>query len=124
MTLYDRAMDAIKSGGEWISSPFLEGEICEFTPVAEACVVGVKHPQWDERPIALIALKPEYKGKTTEEDIRNFLMKKVDDGKIRKWAIPDKLIVVDAIPKNAVMKFDKRAVRQQYDDIFSEATGQ
>jgi len=124
MTLYDRAMDAIKSGGEWISSPFLEGEICEFTPVAEACVVGIKHPQWDERPIALIALKPEYKGKATEEDIRNFLLKKVDDGKIRKWAIPDKLIIVDAIPKNAVMKFDKRAVRQQYADIFSEATGQ
>ncbi len=62
----DRVKDVIKSGGEWISSVDLENYLMAHPAVYEACVIAAEHPKWQERPIALVVLKPEYKDKVTK----------------------------------------------------------
>ena len=58
MQITDRAKDVIKSGGEWISSIDLENLAVGHPDVAEAAVIGVPHPKWDERPLLVVVLKP------------------------------------------------------------------
>ncbi|MGH3380900.1 MAG: long-chain fatty acid--CoA ligase, partial [Actinoallomurus sp.] len=58
LTLTDRAKDVIKSGGEWISSIAIENIAVCHPSVAEAAVIGVAHPKWDERPLLIAVLKP------------------------------------------------------------------
>jgi fatty-acyl-CoA synthase len=70
----DRTKDIIKSGGEWISSITLENLIMAHPKVAEAVVIGVYHPKWQERPVAFVVLKP---GEAAEEnEIIDFLKDK------------------------------------------------
>ncbi len=57
MQITDRSKDVIKSGGEWISSIDLENLAVGHPKVAEAAVIGVRHPKWDERPLLVIVLK-------------------------------------------------------------------
>jgi fatty-acyl-CoA synthase len=109
--IVDRAGDLIKSGGEWISSLDLDDYMMRHPGVAEAATIGVPHPQWDERPLAFVVPRPEYKGKLTGEDIKRFLL---DEVKIAKWWVPDDFIFVDEIPKTAVLKFDKKLLREKY----------
>jgi fatty-acyl-CoA synthase len=111
----DRIKDVIKSGGEWIPSPLVEGLIMGHPDVLEACVVGVYHPQWIERPIAIVAPKP---GRSIQkEDIINFLKEAAERGIIQKWWIPDEIIFVDEVPKTAMGKFDKKLLRDKYRDV-------
>ncbi|HEY6537923.1 MAG TPA: long-chain-fatty-acid--CoA ligase, partial [Candidatus Dormibacteraeota bacterium] len=49
--IVDRTKDLVKSGGEWISSVILEGELMAHPKVKEAAVVGFPHPHWIERPV-------------------------------------------------------------------------
>ena len=58
MTITDRAKDVIKSGGEWISSIEIENIAVGHPAVAEAAVIGIPHPKWDERPLLIVVLKP------------------------------------------------------------------
>ncbi|MHA1580556.1 MAG: AMP-binding protein [Candidatus Freyarchaeota archaeon] len=111
----DRAKDAIKSGGEWIPSSRLEGFISTHPAVAEVAAIGVPDPKWVERPIALIVPKPEYKGKVTEDDIKNHLIKEhVETGAMPKWWIPDKIIFLDETPKTSTGKINKKVLREKY----------
>ena len=57
MRITDRAKDVIKSGGEWISSIDLENLAVGHPDVAEAAVIGVPHPRWDERPLLVVVPK-------------------------------------------------------------------
>ena len=104
--LVDRTKDLVKSGGEWISSVELEGLIMGHPQVLEACVIGVPHPKWDERPIACVVPKPDFAGQLTKEDILDYLRPR-----IAKWWLPDDIIFIDAIPKTSVGKFDKKLLR-------------
>jgi len=113
LKLVDRIKDLVKSGGEWISSVDMENEIMRHPAVLEATVVGVFHPKWDERPMALVVVREEDRATTSEEDIRNILRKT-----FAKWQIPETIVFVDEIPKTSVGKFDKKVVREQYKDIF------
>jgi fatty-acyl-CoA synthase len=108
--LVDRTKDLVKSGGEWISSVELESRIMGHPKVLEACVVGMPHPKWDERPLAYVVPKPEYIGQITKEEIIDYLRPQ-----IAKWWLPDDVLLVDAIPKTSVGKFDKKALRSRYD---------
>lgn len=107
--LVDRTKDLVKSGGEWISSVELESLIMGHPKVLEACVVGVPHPKWDERPLACVVAKPDYAGQITKEEIIEYLRPHV-----AKWWLPDDVMFVDAIPKTSVGKFDKKVLRSQY----------
>ena len=103
----DRAKDLVKSGGEWISSVDLENALMGHPAVKEACVVGIPHPKWQERPLAAIVLKD---GKETScEELRNFLATS-----FAKWQLPDAFVFLDAIPRTSVGKFKKIALREQF----------
>ena len=109
MQITDRAKDVIKSGGEWISSIDIENLAVGHPKVAEAAVIGVAHPKWDERPLLVIVLK---KGEaTTKEEILRFMQ-----GKIAKWWIPDDVAFVEEIPHTATGKIQKLTLRQQFKD--------
>ncbi|HZL39397.1 MAG TPA: AMP-binding protein, partial [Pseudolabrys sp.] len=109
MQITDRAKDVIKSGGEWISTIDLENLAIGHPKVAEAAVIGVAHPKWDERPLLVIVLK---KGEVaTKEDILGFMQ-----GKIAKWWMPDDVVFVDEIPHTATGKIQKLTLRQQFKD--------
>jgi fatty-acyl-CoA synthase len=109
MQITDRAKDVIKSGGEWISSIDLENLAVGHPKVAEAAVIGVSHPKWDERPLLVILLK---KGETaTKDEIIGFMQ-----GKIAKWWIPDDVVFVEEIPHTATGKIQKLTLRQQFKD--------
>jgi fatty-acyl-CoA synthase len=110
----DRVKDLIKSGGEWISSVDMENELVSHPAVLEAAVTGVSHPKWEERPIALVVLRPEHKGKVSKEDILTHLSRK----KFAKWQLPEAVLFVDAIPKTSVGKIDKKVIREKYKDIY------
>jgi fatty-acyl-CoA synthase len=109
--IVDRVKDVIKSGGEWISSVDLENTLMAHPAVYEACVIGVEHPKWQERPLALVVLRPDYKDKVTKEELIEFLKPH-----FAKWQLPDDVIFVDEIPKTSVGKFDKKLLREKYRD--------
>jgi fatty-acyl-CoA synthase len=109
MQVTDRAKDVIKSGGEWISSIDLENLAVGHPKVAEAAVIGIAHPKWDERPLLVIVLK---KGETaTKDDILGFMQ-----GKIAKWWLPDDVAFVAEIPHTATGKIQKTTLRKQFRD--------
>ena len=112
LAIADRDKDVIKSGGEWISSVDLENAIMAVPGVAEAAVIGVHHPRWQERPMACVVLKAG--AEVTKDQINEYLVTKAG---IAKWWLPDEVAFVEAIPKTSVGKFDKKVIRQQYKDF-------
>ena len=114
LQITDRLKDVIKTGGEWISSLELEDIISQHEAVSEAAVIGVPDEKWGERPLALVIIKEEYKGKVTEEELVSFYTKFVENGSIPKYGVPNKVAIVDAIAKTSVGKISKKDLRQQY----------
>jgi fatty-acyl-CoA synthase len=107
MQITDRAKDVIKSGGEWISTIDIENMAVGHPDVAEAAVIGVAHPKWDERPLLIIVRKP---GKEpTKEALLDHLK-----GKIAKWWMPDDVAFVDEIPHTATGKILKTKLREDF----------
>lgn len=113
LKITDRFKDIIKSGGEWISSIDLENALMAHPAVLEATVVGIEHPKWEERPLALVVLRDGAAGKTKKEEIIDFIAPR-----FAKWQLPDEILFVDAIPKTSVGKFSKKDVRAQYGDVY------
>ena len=109
--IQDRAKDVIKSGGEWVSSVELENAIMGHPKVLEAAVIGIHHPKWEERPLACVVLRDEFKGQVTCEEILAHLRPL-----FAKWWLPDDVVFVDAIPKTSVGKFSKKDLRAQFKD--------
>jgi fatty-acyl-CoA synthase len=109
MQITDRSKDVIKSGGEWISSIDLENLAVGHPKVAEAAVIGVRHPKWDERPLLVIVLK---KGlEASKDEILSFMQ-----GKIAKWWMPDDVAFVAEIPHTATGKILKTELRERFKD--------
>jgi fatty-acyl-CoA synthase len=106
----DRAKDVIKSGGEWISSLDLENTIMAHPAVAEAAVVGLKHPKWQERPVAFVVAAPG--ADLTDEALTAFLTERV-----AKWWLPDLYVFLDELPKTSTGKFDKKVLRKENADL-------
>lgn len=114
LQIVDRAKDVVKSGGEWISSIDLENAAVGHADVNEACVIGVKHPKWDERPLLFIVRHEN--ADVTKEDIHQYL-----EGKVAKWWLPDDIIFVEELPHTATGKLKKRTLRDQYFNYLIEA---
>ena len=107
LQVVDRSKDLVKSGGEWISSVDLENTIMGHPAVGEAAVIGLPHPKWVERPVAVVALRA---GRDVDEaSLQAWLAERV-----AKWWIPDRVLFVDAIPRTGVGKFLKRELRTRY----------
>ncbi|WP_273841831.1 long-chain fatty acid--CoA ligase [Rubrobacter calidifluminis] len=107
--IQDRSKDLIKSGGEWISSVALENAIMSHDAVAEAAVIAIPDPKWQERPLAVVVLK-EGRSATAEEIISHIAPH------FPKWQLPDAVEFVEAIPHTATGKFLKMALREQFKD--------
>jgi fatty-acyl-CoA synthase len=109
LNITDRSKDVIKSGGEWISSIELENVAVGHPKVAEAAVIGVRHPKWDERPLLVIVAKP---GQTIGKDEMLAFLR----GKVAGWWIPDDVVFVSEIPHTATGKILKTELRAQFKD--------
>ncbi|MDF3031992.1 MAG: long-chain fatty acid--CoA ligase [Moraxellaceae bacterium] len=107
MQIVDRRKDVIKSGGEWISSIDLENVAVGHPAVKEACVIGVPHPKWDERPLLLIVLKEG--ASATKEEMLEFVSRS-----IAKFWVPDDVLFVPDLPHTATGKLHKVPLREQY----------
>ena len=114
LQITDRIKDVIKSGGEWVSSLDLENLMSQHEAVAESAAIGVPDPKWGERPMMIVVLKPEARGKVTAEDLNAYMRRQVDAGRLPKYGLPDRYEVVDAIPKTSVGKLDKKVMRKAY----------
>ena len=108
MNITDRTKDLIKSGGEWISSVALENMLMAHPSVMEAAVIAIPDEQWSERPLAVVVCAPGVDSIDPTE-----LQQHLAPHFAKFW-LPDRIIVVDAIPKTSVGKFDKKVIRQQY----------
>ena len=107
MEIVDRSKDVIKSGGEWISSIDLENAAVGHPSVAEACVIGVLHKKWDERPLLLVV-------KVEDQDLSKEEMLAFLEDKVAKWWLPDDVIFVTELPHTATGKLLKTDLRDQY----------
>ena len=105
--IVDRSKDLIKSGGEWISSVDLENELMGHPAVREAAVIGVPHPMWQERPLAVVVVKDG--AQVTSDDLRVFLA-----ATFAKWQLPDAFVFANELPRTSVGKLLKLKLREQY----------
>jgi fatty-acyl-CoA synthase len=101
----DRRKDVIKSGGEWVSSIDLENHLLLHPAIFEAAVIGVPDPRWEERPLALVVLRPGHT--VAAEEIRLFLAERV----ARFW-LPERWVFLQVLPRTTVGKIDKRELRR------------
>jgi fatty-acyl-CoA synthase len=110
----DRLKDVIKSGGEWVSSLALEDLVAAVGGVAEVAAVGVPHARWGERPIIIATLKDGFDPRTAAEEIMARLRAAAAAGQISRYAIADRVEIVEAIPRTSVGKIDKKALRARF----------
>ena len=109
MQITDRTKDVIKSGGEWISSIELENAAIGHPAIAEAAVIGVLHPKWDERPLLIARLEGDTR--PSVEELQQYM-----SDKVARWWLPNDVVFVDALPHTATGKLQKVALREQFKD--------
>ena len=114
LQITDRLKDVIKTGGEWLSSLELENIISQHEAVSEAAVIGIPDEKWGERPLVIVVLKDPINENVSEDDLKAFFGKFVDDGVIPKYGIPNKIIFSDSIAKTSVGKINKKQLRTDY----------
>ena len=109
LEIVDRSKDVIKSGGEWISSIDLENQIMAHEDVVEAAVISVPHEKWQERPFACVVRRNG--SDLSVEELRAFL-----EDEFPSWWLPDDVVFIDEVPKTATGKFDKKVLRDRFED--------
>ena len=107
----DRVKDMVKSGGEWISSVDLETAIIAHPGVLEAAVIAIPHPTWQERPLACVVPNAEFRESLDKGEVLDFIRPR-----FASWWIPDDVVFIDEIPKTSVGKFDKKVLRDLYQE--------
>ncbi len=107
--LADRSKDVIKSGGEWISSVELENAAMGHPDVAEAAVIAVEHPKWQERPLLIVARMPG--SAISGADILEYL-----SDRVASWWLPDAVEFLDELPHTGTGKIYKLKLRETFAD--------
>jgi fatty-acyl-CoA synthase len=108
----DRLKDVIKTGGEWVSSLDLEDLLLQHPDIIEAAVIGIPDPRWTERPLAVVVVEPGCR--VGEAAIKAHLHDFAGRGVISRYAVPERIVFVEALPKTSVGKLDKKVLREQY----------
>lgn len=109
LVIRDRLKDVIKTGGEWVSSAEVEELLMRHSDILAAAVVGIADVRWGERPIAFVVGRlGEF---SAAEVVRAHLKPFIRRGKISKYAVPDRIHILDALPRTSVGKIDKKALR-------------
>ena len=104
----DRTKDLIKSGGEWISSVEMEAKVMEMADVVEAAVIAIPDPKWQERP--LVCVVPRAGAEVSAEQVREHLAERG----FARWQLPERIEVIDEVPRTTVGKFDKKLLRSRF----------
>ncbi len=112
LNITDRLKDVVKTGGEWVSSLQLEDILAEHPTVAEVAVIGVRDARWGERPVAVVVLRPDAVADALA--LIEHVMSRVACGTISKYAVPERIEFVDAIPRTSVGKLDKKVLRSRF----------
>ena len=107
MKITDRTKDLIKSGGEWISSVDLENALVGHPAIKEAAVVAIRHPKWQERPLACVVLKDG--AQVSDEELRTFLC-----DKFARWQLPDDFVFLEELPHTSTGKLLKSSLRERF----------
>jgi fatty-acyl-CoA synthase len=107
MQITDRAKDVIKSGGEWIASAQVENAAMGHPAVAQAAVIGIAHPRWQERPLLIVVPRPGQQ--VTAAELIDFLRPQM-----ASWWLPDDVVFVEAMPMTATGKIHKVTLREQF----------
>lgn len=121
LRIVDRVKDVIKTGGEWVSSIEIEELLMEQPSVSEAAIVGVPDGKWGERPVAFVTASAA--AAPTVEILRDALIARAGRGQLSRYAVPDRILIVDALPRTSVGKIDKKALRHRA-QADSGSTGQ
>jgi len=116
MKITDRTKDLIKSGGEWISSVDLENALVGHPAIKEAAVVAIRHPKWQERPLACVVLKDG--AQVSSQELRSFL-----GDKFAKWQLPDDFVFLEELPHTSTGKLLKSRLRERFSDFDWGRTG-
>ncbi len=111
LQITDRMKDVIKSGGEWLSSLKLEDIVSRCPGVGEAAAFGIPDQRWGERPMLLVVKTDK---NLSVKDVQTAVATEVERGVLSKWAIPERVEFVDALPKTSVGKMDKKIMRATY----------
>jgi fatty-acyl-CoA synthase len=114
LQITDRIKDVIKSGGEWVSSLDLENIMSQHEAVAESAAIGVPDEKWGERPMMIVVLKADARGKVDEAALKAHMRQAAESGKLPKYGIPDRIVLVEEIPKTSVGKLDKKKMRKDF----------
>ncbi|USQ95417.1 long-chain-fatty-acid--CoA ligase [Caulobacter sp. RL271] len=122
IVIRDRLKDVIKTGGEWVSSAEIEDLALQDPDIAEAAVVGAPDPRWGERPVLFAVPRP---GRTPRlQTLKDRMSPLVAAGHLSRWAAPDRLILIDALPRTSVGKIDKKQLRLRLgDDVLDSGRG-
>jgi fatty-acyl-CoA synthase len=110
--LMDRSKDAVKSGGEWISSVDLENHICAMSEISSAAVIGAPHPKWDERPVAIVTLNNDVEYPSNKDSFMERVNKHCSQN-FAKFQWPDDVVIWEELPLNSTGKIDKKAIRDK-----------
>ncbi|HEY2681986.1 MAG TPA: long-chain-fatty-acid--CoA ligase [Steroidobacteraceae bacterium] len=111
MQIRDRSKDLIKTGGEWISSLDLENAVCSHPAVAQAAVIGVRHPKWQERPLMFIVRRPD--ASCCREELMEYL-----EARVARWWLPEEVIFLESLPLGGTGKVQKAVLREKYGNVF------
>ena len=111
----DRLKDVIKTGGEWISSLALEDIVSQLAGVSETAAIGIEDEKWGERPLVLVVLEAGLEGEITEDRVRRHVQSHAERGEVSRWAVPERVVIVESIDKTSVGKIDKKRLRARYE---------
>jgi malonyl-CoA/methylmalonyl-CoA synthetase len=111
LTIVGRSKDLIISGGFNVYPAEVEGVINDMQGVAESAVVGVPHPDFGEGVIAIVVPRA---GAVVDGDAIVGALK----SRIASFKVPKRVMVVDELPRNAMGKVQKAALREQHRGLF------
>jgi malonyl-CoA/methylmalonyl-CoA synthetase len=108
-----RGKDLVISGGFNVYPKEIESEIDAMPGVIESAVIGVPHADFGEGVTAVVVCTKD--AKIDETSVLNAL-----DGRLAKFKMPKRVIVVDELPRNAMGKVQKNILRETYANIYAK----
>jgi malonyl-CoA/methylmalonyl-CoA synthetase len=110
-----RAKDLIISGGFNVYPIEVEAELDALAGVAESAVIGVPHPDFGEGVTAVVVPRP---GAALDENALRAALEQ----RLAKYKLPKRIVFVPEMPRNAMGKVQKAALRQTYSGLYNSPT--
>jgi malonyl-CoA/methylmalonyl-CoA synthetase len=101
------SVDIIKSGGYKLSALEIEAALLQHPAIRECAVIGVPDDTWGEAVAVAAAL-------TKEERLEIESLRDWCRDKLSVYKIPKRLLIVDALPRNAMGKVTKPKVKELF----------